>query len=339
MLKTTLKITALSAVSLTLLSACGAASKAADLAGNAANDLNRLAGGNGNNPTPHVADRVTSRQALNVPSDNGTPDNTADDTVQSTHSATQDTFSVRTDGADALIMTVDGVDYPLQPPARSGTGGFYTSPSSENTYFNLGNLGSANDSPANELYQIIAGTHDTIQGAYARYVAQTDIPNSESYHTQTGFATIGTQTTDTVVTNQTATATYTGGMWIEAYTTGIVDTDYGGDRSLPVTFNVNFDTNMISGEAAQGDLQFGESVITFAPAPIVGNGFAGTFTMNQVTREGLALNNNPTGGYAGNFFGPAADDLAGVLEFFGTSEVGALFGQGGFRADRQDPAQ
>ena len=62
-------------------------------------------------------------------------------------------------------------------------------------------------------------------------------------------------------------------------------------------------------------------------------------------REWYDLSDNPTGHYDGNFFGPNADDLAGVMRFEGTETEaigptdrpygGAVFGIGGFRGDRQ----
>ena len=346
MLKTTLKLTALSAVSLTLLTACGAASKLEDAADraqdeldNAAdraeNELERITGGNGNNQTPRdpfladpiaaVADRISSESRKGTYSHNRTPANFSDDTFNLMNIESQDTFTIRAGTtANTLIMTVNGVDYTL----TRGSGG---------EHHGSGSVFISNNNSA-DTSQIIAGTHPTIQGDYINYSTNTDDFDTGgpdfNWDYTSGYTTVGIQTAASVIASQTATATYNGSMLIETNPINQINTnpniDFTSSGSLAMT--VDFDADTVSGT---GTITLGGSgTVTFDSAPIVGNGFAGTFTLDSATRTAHSITDNPTGNYAGNFFGPAADDIAGVMRFSGTSSQGNFLGRGGFRADR-----
>ncbi|MCA8835520.1 MAG: transferrin-binding protein-like solute binding protein, partial [Proteobacteria bacterium] len=161
---------------------------------------------------------------------------------------------------------------------------------------------------------------------------QTEETNFNLNHT-IGYATIGTQTPVSVVGTQTATATYVGEVRVDfaqvnvANGTQIASSTYSGELVMPV----DFDNMTLGGTITFGD----EGTATFAPAPIVGNGFSGTFNLDQGARDYVGVTDNPTGNYAGNFFGSNADDLAGVMSLRGTSSRGAVIGIGGFRGDRR----
>ncbi len=76
-------------------------------------------------------------------------------------------------------------------------------------------------------------------------------------------------------------------------------------------------------------------ILTLQETDINHNGFTGSFVMDDDARTLFGITDNPTGTYAGNFFGPEAQDLAGVLSLNATTNVsGQSFGGGGFQADR-----
>ncbi len=372
MLKTTLKITALSAVSLTLLTACGGSGGGAGVGGNGNN--NSLTPPS--NPTSAVADRVVSVRQVGLYNNGGTPysndlsleeeervelDNSYDIKV----SETQGTFALVQSGNN-LVMTVNGTAYTFTPELRDqaipATTGNAATPAGYTWTAATGGTISSNRISLHggaDLRTVISGTHSTIQGDYVRYSTASPIAgafNGTLDYTQ-GFATIGIQTPASVVASQTATATYTGRVelnlqsnftktaGIDNYADPLVR-PYAGQFNLlggTLTMTVDFTANTIAGEekydlarvenGRQVVVEGREAILTFNSAPIVGNGFAGTFTMNDDYQKYHGLtSNNPAGNhYAGNFFGPNADDIAGVLRFDGQAGV---VGIGGFRADR-----
>ena len=256
------------------------------------------------------------------------------DNYDITRSKTQDTFGIsRDEGEDpALIMTVNGVEHDIVPfidglGFSDGKVVVYYNEKTTGTYF-AGNA---------DIRKIIRGTHVTIQGGYIAYATDTtDYDASQSPFNvdyTKGFATVGIQTPAPVVATQTAVATYKGNGSLFS------DSSSGGDIFWPsfwvsITMNVDFDANTITGTGSE---RHSQNKIIFNSAPIVGNGFDGTFTLNSSVRNYLNLNGNPTGQYGGNFFGANADDLAGVMSFQGASkDLGVdIIGSGGFRADRQ----
>ncbi len=385
MLKTTLKIAALSAVSLTLLSACGAANKLEDAADRAQDELDNAADRAENererlarltppaSPTAAVADRVTSVRSIGSHNNGGTVNSNdlsqeeaerveLDNSYDVKISESQDTFALVQSGNN-LVMTVNGVARTFTPELRdqaipATTGNAATPAGYIWTAATGGNLSSSTVSlhGGADLRAVISGTHPTIQGDYVRYSTASPIVvafNGTVDYTQ-GFATIGIQTPASVVASQTATATYTGRVelnlqssftktaGIDNYTDALVYSEgqfsYLGGQLI---MTANFTNNTIAGEqkyrvanvTTNEPIEGREATLTFNSAPIVGNGFAGTFTMNtDYQRLNGLTSNNPEGNhYTGNFFGPDADDIAGVLRFDGQAGV---VGIGGFRADR-----
>ncbi len=361
MLKTTLKIAALSAVSLTLI-ACGGS-------GGGNDNLNPPA-----SPAAAVADRVVSVRAVGPFNNGGTSNTNAsgeefvrltlDDSYDIKLSESQDTFALVQSGNN-LVMTVNGTAYTFTPEEASAA---VRDPNDNSRIitparyrWNAATDGSLSGF-SNDLRTVLNGTHPTIQGDYVRYSTgpSFDRAVNETLDYTQGFATIGIQTPASVVASQTATATYTGSIEFDTQNnykkTAGIDADttplvypYEGQFSYldgQLIMTANFTNNTIAGEqkyrfATPGTnepIAGREAILTFNSAPIVGNGFAGTFTMNTDYQRFRGLtSNNPAGNhYAGNFFGPNADDIAGVLRFDGQAGV---IGIAGFRADRQDPAQ
>ncbi len=329
-----LTLAVLSATSLTFLSACGSGSG--------------ITGINSNeNAMPSITDRVASIRVVGNFNNGGTTDFTEaaqnDDTYDYTYSETQETLNLRVRNNNTLIMIVNGVETPLTRVANNDSWivsqGINTSVT-DFTSFSF----SANDNNL-LLLDVIRGTDETIHGTYVLYSTDpNDYDSGESsFDTDStaGFATVGIQTPASVVTNQTATATYDGLIAFRTYphrqTTGNIFSreQYSGNLSM----NVNFNANTIRGTANLSNNDDTQNtvvgVVNFAPAPIIGNGFEGNFTLDSGLRDDIGLTDNPIGSYAGNFFGENADDLAGVLQLNGTNANGIVFGIGGFRGDRQ----
>ncbi len=376
MLKTTLKIAALSAVSLTFLSACGAS--------NLLNEINNALNADNSNtddgrptlktntpvspvadtpvlPVPEgqtlaVADRIAS---LNV-AGKYELDATAPKPLFGipsyrapvTYSQVNDNFSLVKEG-DGFALTVNGVKHSISETE--------TSYNTQVWYRGQDGVSILVPGPPSgvdiETYltKVLDGTHAEVQGTFMSYTTDANVYTSgeSSYDIDytTGYATIGIKTPADAVASQSATATYTGRMILDVNTSGAnvgVKTTYDDGT---IVMNVNFDTNMIEGVASYSkpsqdlaNINYTINVgkMNFAPTPIVNNGFEGTFTFDDRMLGDIGLTNNPTGSYAGNFFGPGADDIAGVVQFNGTtadSDVigpgGDAIGIGGFRGHRQ----
>ncbi len=295
-----------------------------------------------------AASRLASVRLVGNYNNGGTNDGTEasrnDNTYDYTYSETQETLTLRAGNNNTIIMIVNGVETTLAREAdnndnwivRDGIGIYVT----DYTSF------SANDD--NNLRAVLTGEDETIHGTLVLYGTDpTDYDSGESsfdLNYTFGFATVGIQTPASVVANQTATATYNGRIDLRTRPERVTSLDdlsretyYGG-----TTLDVNFDANTIEGRArfsrydedAEADVVAG--IATLASAPIIGNGFEGNFTFDDDLRTNIGLTGNPTGTYSGNFFGPNADDLAGVMRLNGTNASGAVFGIGGFSADRQD---
>ncbi len=286
-----------------------------------------------------------------------------DDSYNLTITETQDTFALVQSG-DNLVMTVNGTAYTFTPGTPDavrllGLGETPPPPSYGWDAVGRGNLidlsSSDNDAEYIDLRDVLDGTHPEIQGTYIYYDTSQDLSDTATRNFNldytNGYATVGMRTPTSVVASQTATATYTGNAGLNVHDSitktagqfsnlrqasrGRATTISGGE----LTMTVNFTANTIAGEATYGvadpstgqQISNREATITFNSAPIVGNGFAGTFTLDEEYRNAQGITNNSTGNYAGNFFGPAADDIAGVMRF---DAQGSAIGLGGFRADR-----
>ncbi len=295
---------------------------------------------------------------------------TEDDAYTTVSTKTDDTFSLVIRGGKA-ITTINGVNYEfidkshaftdrrdgdVDPTSVGGRffvewGDWYTVGSWNISDFDRSNTKAkkamlfSNPARNANIRDVVNGTHPTVQGDYFGF----------SDNSNTGFATIGIQTDATVVESQTAVAIYRGEGFLGTYGTPDYDNLYREYAELAITMNVDFNANTIAGTGnrtasdryghSERHYGFLDDKVTFNSAPIVGNGFEGTFTLDRSVRANFKLTDNPTGQYSGNFFGPNADDLAGVMSFDGTArqydegygetnDPFAVIGIGGFRADR-----
>ncbi len=284
-----------------------------------------------------ISDRIASQSLVGTYSNGGTLDDGSDDTRNWTVSETQDTFNLRRVGG-GLIMTINGANHIFVPADFES--GVWTN--RNNIVMRVAGNFNAN---ADIIYQIIDGTHATAYGTYILYETDTNYVDSvatiQNLDFTRGYATVGTRTPPSAVQQQTATAIYRGIISIFiSPSRGIVpgpspERQYHGDISM----NVNFDSNRVSGEAILGVIVDSEyssiGTANFASADINGNGFDGAFTLDNPLRIHAGLTNNHTGNYGGNFFGPNAESLVGVMRLNGTTADGTAIGVGGFGADRQ----
>ncbi len=287
--------------------------------------------------------------AVSVASVTPTEDDTPHDFAVTKNPAT---FSLVLEIDDTAIATINGVDYEVLLNPANYRGAWYSSDPNRKVRNNwawfLSSAASAN------IRRVVYGTHPTVQGDYFEYRAETEYTDDSSDYDSNnhiaGFATMGIETTAAVVGSQSAVAIYRGVGRLHSYK-ALGLPYYDTDVSLAITMSVDFDANTTqgTGRATYYDSDYYEyspANVIFNSAPIVGNGFSGTFTLNSEMRELYKLNDNPTGQYSGSFFGPNADDLAGVMSFDGTAsqyvngsgkvitgDVDVL-GIGGFRADR-----
>ncbi len=333
MKKQILTLAVLSATSLTFLTACGSSPSA---------DAGAMA-------MPEIrAARLSSLRIVGNFNNGGTTDGTEasenDNTYDYNYSETQETLALRVGNNNTIIMIVNGVETTLA--REDGNNDRWQASNGINTYVTDYTSFSANDD--NNLLDVLTGADEVIHGTHVLY--STDPNNYDSGESSFdsndtfGFATVGIETPAPVVANQTATATYGGRIDLRTRPQRVTSLDdlsretYYGD----LTMNVDFDANTIAGtaELAKYDEDTEETVVvgmaTLASAPIIGNGFEGDFTLGGALRTDIGLTDNPTGNYSGNFFGPNAADLSGVLRLKGTNANGVVFGYGGFSADRRD---
>ncbi len=358
MLKKGLNLAVLSATSLTLLTACGA-SDATDKLANAVSTRGSENNGSGinfnGNSSPNTGNAGGGVQLVSNPvvavKKTGThsfeeqPRLLTHGVFDITHTGSQDTFNLRREEANnTFIMTVNGVEYVLSANNYEGMGGVRLVSGRSN--ISGGGIQGVIDGTY-ELPENLVGFLKIIEGDYVSYTTNNvDLSSDESdfnYNYTKGYTTIGIQTLPSVIESQTAMATYTGRMLIDFHTARFnQDTAPKHIRNVAenalgfLTMTVDFDAKTVAGTAdlfAREDIDGG--TVTFGSAPINGNGFTGAFTLDNEARKFFGITNNPTGVYAGNFFGPNAEDLAGVISYNGTSINGAEIGVGGFRGDKE----
>ncbi len=326
-----------------ILTACGASGAINNLNNSLNNSLNMensddddsddKVSGDVPEPTPTITDRVVSFSVTGTYSTNGTENNDGDDIIRATYSKTEDTTAL-VRRADNFILTVNDVEHVINGATFSNFNGDLI------RYEGSGGvriLVATN----NNLAGILDGTHPTVQGTFIDYTTDPNDytvggPNYNFNHTL-GYITIGRQTSAEVVANQSAIATYNGRMVLD---TGLAETTSGAGATYlsDISMEVNFTANTVSGAGTFpliGDSSQ-SGAVNFMSAPIIGNGFAGSFTFDSAFYGDIGVTNSPTGQYVGNFFGENAEDLAGVMQLDGISANGAIIGVGGFRADRQD---
>ena len=278
---------------------------------------------------------------------------------------TDDPFNLRAgDAPDTFVMTAGGIDYIVSYGEKNSR----TLESEDGVLLNTSDRFSVNadlyrndDSFSDILNEFLTGTPvGDVYGAYVYYgidisgfsiddtvaYKKGDRREINDYKFSSGFATIGVLTTPAQIQAQTATATYHGRMELEyalarANNNDIDDFDtvyqYYGAQTY---FDVDFDANTISGGATfsryvvatQESINIGNA--TFGVANINSNSFVGNFILDRGARALFFLTDNPVGQYAGNFFGPNAQSLAGVVSINGTTPNGLTIGAGGFDANK-----
>jgi hypothetical protein len=156
-----------------------------------------------------------------------------------------------------------------------------------------------------------------------------------------GFGAVGNETPVASMPT-TATASYVGVAGIVGNSTanpGVnsIEAEWGTERAKQVNgssearLSVNFANKTVNGNLSGAVRNVG-GVMTSAPAldmtlgtaAIVGNSFTGT-----VTGQGVDANST----YAGKFFGPAAEEAAGVIDM--SAGGGTFLGAGGFHTKKQ----
>ncbi len=282
---------------------------------------------------------------------------------------TDDQFNLRAgDAPDTFVMTAGGIDYIVSYEENSST-----LESEDGVLLNISDGFNVNarangndDSYSDILNDVLTGTPvgdaygGDIYGAYVYYgidisgfsiddtvaYKKGDRREINDYKFSSGFATIGVLTTPAQIQAQNATATYQGRLELEyalarANNNDIDDLDtvhqsYGAQTR----FDVDFNANTISGGATfsryvvatQESINIGNA--TFGVANINSNSFVGNFILDRGARALFFLTDNPVGQYAGNFFGPSAENLAGVVSINGTTPNGLTIGAGGFDANK-----
>ncbi|MCA8835018.1 MAG: transferrin-binding protein-like solute binding protein, partial [Proteobacteria bacterium] len=288
----------------------------------------------------------------------------------------ESTFHIEANADKTLVMTINNVKYnlnrdgntvntdgrPIQGPRASDLG----------TLNRLLWLGRA---PTGTTADIVDGTNTEVYGTYVSYdINSYFLGEGVTFDFIQGYTTIGIPTPISFFDNQTATATYTGTLALILSSENFTHISLR-DRSNLIAYNailnmnVNFDTDKISGRAAFRDIDDGKpyiptldalggqdqqalgadiqtraalgdaGILTLQETDINHNGFTGSFVMDQDALNLFGITNTPTGTYAGNFFGPEAQDLAGVLSINATTNIsGQSFGGGGFQADRNPDA-
>ncbi len=276
-------------------------------------------------------------------------------------------FHIRANADKTLVMTINGVEYNLNRDGRTVN--------DENEPIqgaNASDLGTLNRllwlgrAPTGTTADIVDGTNTEVYGTYVSYDTNSYFLGEDvTFDFIQGYTTIGIPTPIAFFDNQTATATYTGTLALILSSENFTHISLR-ERSNLIAYNailemnVNFDTDKISGSAGFRDFNGGKpyiptlaalggqdqdligareglpaGILTLQETDINHNGFTGAFVMDDDARTLFGITNNPTGTYAGNFFGPQAQDLAGVLSINATTNIsGQSFGGGGFQADR-----
>ncbi len=345
MFKTILKTAVLSAITITFLSACGAATRAIN--GAASNAVNLAL---------QDAEKRYLGNIEEVIDENG-------NTIQVILDDNGNSFQVNLDDFGNIFQVKDDNGNPIQINTDGNGNSILTSTSNVGKkttgfrYYSDSHTGSYYLSPI-YLYSDSAETDIGKEGPAVtyRYGDNDEVTYSITGDTQTPVSVVELQANSAT----TVRAYYNGVANISVnrpgsvtddpyYETGYTDS---ARARLGIFINmiVDFDANTIAGTGTERYGLENTQIMTFNSAPIIGNGFKGTFTTDNVPdiHWGGYIDNasqsagisNGRGQYEGNFFGPNADYLAGLLSFEGTSEFnssrdGPVFGTGGFTAAKR----
>lgn len=225
-----------------------------------------------------------------------------------------------TDGE--LTMRVNGTDYPFDPADRfieiDGEVYGYEIDEAER-YISLfawrGTLDEALD-PDTERYAEV----------WNYYVWDGTEPNKY------GFAVVGTETKAEALAGM-PTATYTGRARLNAFPDS-GEPSFSTSRTVvrgDVEMTADFGAGTIAGQidnletrpAGGADFAATNGTIAMNETAITGNSFAGTTTPDADLRTALDLSDDTSGTYAGRFYGPNAEEVAGTLTISGADGSGS----------------
>ena len=219
-------------------------------------------------------------------------------------------FSFTKTGSDTYAASIDGKIYTLSDSDRivdtdGRVFGFGVSDPQQLFYFDLW-------SPNSTLDEVLSTGSGYAQVLAAQFI-DGQHPNIRTY------AVLGEQTAVGNIPNNIS-AVYVGHTRLDAYPkTGFVNNDGSEFRFRgELTLTADFNAGTISGssinreEIFPGDTDWSPNpaILGFEPAVINGNSFAGVLTVTNSN----TLSDGPVGSYSGGFYGPNAEEVAGVID-------------------------
>lgn len=241
------------------------------------------------------------------------------------------TFKVAKNASGELTMTVDGVDYTFAPgdrfvdPSDGMVYGYEIDGSSTGVWLSLWNATATLD----EALDPNTSGYAQVWGYYAQ-------PGGNI--ATDGYAVVGTETkADDLALLPSA--TYSGRARLNTRPdSGWVD--YGTSNTrvrADLSMSADFAAATIDGSLTNitveppGQPEAGVAgMVSMDQTSIVGNGFAGTLTPDATFIGAMGPGFTAAGNYAGTFYGPAADQVAGTMTMTGTDAAGAWNGTGYF---------
>ncbi len=246
-------------------------------------------------------------------------------------------FKIRRAANGELEFELNGVLHTFTASDRVVSGGRLTDYNREDNansiFYNLYNV----TGDLEELFGSGNGYHEVL-------VVQSNIANGGQPDLR-AFAIVGAETRDAALPKL-GTAKFTGGARMDIYpTTGFVNNSSSRSRiNSDVSMVANFGGGTISGAMTNISLRRpGETDFTPRPgtwvmekAPFAVNGFTGKLMPDAdylAASPGVSISN--TSSYSGAFYGPAAEEVGGVLSISGVGQNGIPFnGVGAFSATR-----
>jgi hypothetical protein len=228
--------------------------------------------------------------------------------------------AIRRNANGEITMTLNGTEHAFQTSERrlesdGKTYGYAYRPA-DGTSFDL-------YSQSGEVGELLA----TGNGYSVVVSAMGDLPNGNGTLYHRSYAALGAETQDAAIAPLTGTATFNGYGRLETYpTTNFIDSNTSRNRVRgDVTMTADFDANTISGHMDGLTLQApGASArnamagqVDFGTASFSQNTFTGAVSSDAtLATSGLTLNSGSA--YTGAFFGPAAQEVSGVINGTGT---------------------
>jgi len=241
------------------------------------------------------------------------------------------TFKVAKNASGELTMTVDGVDYAFAPgdrfvdPSDGLVYEYVVDGTTTGIWLNLWNATMTLD----EALDPNTSGYAQVWGYYAD-------PNT-GIGTD-GYAVVGTETKAADLALLPS-ATYSGRArlntrpdsgWVDY---GTSNTRVRADLSMSADFaaaTIGGSLTNITVQPPSGTQTGVAGTMSMDQTSIVGNGFAGTLTPDATLIGAMGPGFTAAGNYAGIFYGPVADQVAGTMTMTGTDATGAWNGTGFF---------